>query len=705
MEIKPFEIIYGNQQGRNGSKSFRKGPFYYHAHHKEIFRTFENLISRSELYNEMRTRQLTFALSCLLTLLVIRIATSQIIDFSEENSYKQVFRQTDNFGPSYLDSLEAGYSRAPTDSLRLLILNDLAYYWHTRDLQRAYAFTHEGLKEAYALGLTEWVGRFQITEGAILLRDEKLDSARTVLGQAIKKVKETDLPMLYTQLGYVAEREGDLARAAEFAMKSLSLGEQLGDLHAQALALSDLSNLFWKQEKYQKGLDQGLRALKFFEENGINDLDYDFTLYVVGNNYLALGDVQQALKYFNHAIAIGERYGFYNNLSDIYISLADLYGQTRQLKEGEQAALSAIEYSERLNNNFMLMRSWLSLGKLQNLQGKYQSAIISLEKCIEVATEDFGDAFFLSDAYQNLGKAYAGNHKYQDAYVAFQQYDALQKEVFTAEAAERMSQIQTEFEVAEKENTIQLQGIQIKKQRTIQTLGMIVIILLFLYLLLIFKSVRTNRRNNEKLGIQNEEKEFLLKEIHHRVKNNLEIVSSLLALQAEQIHDPTVRSAMLKSQQRVHSMSMIHQRLYQGNSLSHIEMKDYFCNLGMHVIESYGMENRIEMDCSMDPISVNIDYAIPIGLIVNELLSNALKYAFPGKRKGRIQVSLMQKDSRLYLLVSDNGVGKDLSDHTKGTGFGTQLIDLLTTQLDGEMDLVVGDGTSVSFEFQLPKAA
>ncbi len=653
----------------------------------------------------MRTRPLSLAFCCLLTLSGIQPATSQIIDFDRENSYKQVFRQTDNFGPSYLDTLESRYSEAPTDSLRLLILNDLAYYWHTRDLQKAHALTREGLEQAHSLDLPLWVGRFQITEGAILLRDEKLDSARIVLGEAIKRVNESDLPMLYTQLGYVAEREGDLARAADFAMKSLNLGKHLGDLHAQALALSDLSNLFWKQKKYQKGLDQGLRSLKLFEEYGINDLDYDFTLYVVGNNYLALGDAQQALKYFNHAIAIGERYGFYNNLSDIYISLADLYGQTQQLEAGEEAALSAIEYSERLNNNFMLMRSWLSLGKLQNLQGKYQSAIVSLEKCIDVATEDFGDAFFLSDAYQNLGKAYAGNHKYQDAYVAFQQYDALQKEVFTAEAAERMSQIQAEFEVAEKENTIQLQGLQIKKQRTVQILGMIVIIMLFLYILLIFKSVRINRRNNEKLKIQNEEKEFLLKEIHHRVKNNLEIVSSLLALQAEQIQDPMVRSTMLKSQQRVHSMSMIHQRLYQGKSLSHIEMKDYFCNLGKHVIESYGMEEQIEMDCSMKPISVDIDYAIPIGLIVNELLSNALKYAFPGKRKGRIQVSLTQKGTRLYLLVSDNGIGKDISEQSKGTGFGSQLIDLLTTQLDGEMDLIIGEGTSVSFEFQLPKAA
>ncbi|SMP15627.1 Two-component sensor histidine kinase, contains HisKA and HATPase domains [Muriicola jejuensis] len=630
---------------------------------------------------------------------------SQIIDFGEENSYKQVFKQTDNFGPSYLDTLEVAYAKAPSDSLRLTILNDLSYYWHTRDLIKAYQFTQIGLGEARALDLPQWEGRFQITQGAILLRDEKLDSARIVLGLAMKRVRKEELPMLYAQLGYVAEREGDLARAAEYAMRSLKLGRQLRDVHAQALAYSDLSNLFWKQKKYDKGLEQGLLALNLFESRGLNDLDYDFTLYVVGNNYLALGETSQALKYYSHAIAIGERYGFYNNLSDIYISMADLYAQTNQLAQGEAAALHAIEYSELLHNNFMLMRSWLSLGKLQRLQGKYQSAISSLQKSIEIATADFGDAFFLSDAYQNLGKAYAGNHNYRDAYGAFEKYDELQKEVFTTEAAERMSLIETEFEVADKENTIQLQGIQIRKQRIVQTLGIVVIILLFLYLILIFKSARNNRRNNERLRIQNEEKEFLLKEIHHRVKNNLEIVSSLLALQSEQILDPKLRSAMVKSQQRVHSMSMIHQRLYQGKSLSHIEMKDYFQNLGNHVIHSYGLEERVKLECRMDPVRVDIDHAIPIGLIVNELLSNALKYAFPGERKGRIQVALTQKGGVLHLEVSDDGVGKVISDDALGTGFGTQLIALLTAQLDGEMQLVVDKGTSVSFEFQLSKAA
>jgi len=659
----------------------------------------------NEKINEMRTRLFQVVSITFFSLLNGFSGTAQIIDFEKENSYKRVFIDIDNFGPSYLDTLQIAYTKAPTDSLKLLILNDLAYYWHTRDLKKAYEFTKIGLEEATCKDCVKWLARFRITQGAILLRNEQLDSAQTVLDLALNDVDQKDLSFLYTQQGYVYERRGDLTKAAEYAIRSLRLGEQLNDLHARALAHSDLSNLFWKQGRYDKGLEQGLLSLSLFETIGMNDLDYDFTLYVVGNNYLAKGELEKARIHFVHAITIGERYGFYNNLSDVYISMADLYGKFNKYKQAEEAALKAISYSARLNNNFMLMRSWLSLGKSQKLQGKYLSAIISLQNSIDVATANFGDAYYLSEAYQNLGKAYAGSHNYKEAYLAFEVYDELKKEVFTAEAAERMSQIQTEFDVAQKEDTILLQGTRIKKQQAVQTLIMIVSILLFLFLLLLFKVARTNRRKNQLLQIQNEEKEFLLKEIHHRVKNNLEIVSSLLSLQSEQIRDPKIREAMVKSQQRVQSMSMIHQKLYQGKSLSHIEMKDYFQNLGNHVINTYGMEERIEIECDMDALSVEIDHAIPIGLIVNELLSNALKYAFPNNSNGKICIRLLKRDSILHLEFSDNGIGKSTSKESVGTGFGTQLIALLTAQLDGVMNLAVDKGTVITFDFQLHKAA
>lgn len=631
-------------------------------------------------------------------------AISQILYPSSEKSYNKVFVETDNFGPSYLQILEDALPDLQPDSIKLDAWNDLAYYTHTRNLSAALNITKQGLSYAARTGSTVWEGRFQITLGSILLRMEKLDSARSVLESAKNKVREADLPFLNTQLGYVYERQGQLALATDYALTSLRIAKKLGDTKGIALAYSDLSNIFWKQAKYEQALEYGLASLKLFEERGMNDLDYDFTLYVVGNNYLALKEYSRALDHYKHAIAIGERYGFYNNLSDVYISMVDLYSYLKEYEKAEQAGHSALKYARLLDNNFMVMRSLLSIGKLQNLQGKFISSIESLEKSIAVATEDFGDEFYLSQAYETLGKSYAGNHDYQKAYLALARYDELKKRIFTAEADERTTLLQTEFQVAEKDSTILLQKTQIRKQKTRQTLIIIITGLLLMYLVLLYKAVKNNRRKNMLLLKQNEEKEFLLKEIHHRVKNNLEIVSSLLSLQSSRISDPKVAEALQKSQQRVQSMSMIHQKLYQGKSISTIEMKDYFENLGSHVINSFGAEGRVTINCAMEPLELEVDQAIPIGLIVNELLTNSLKYAFPEQTSGMIQIALKKENGCLCLNVSDNGVGRG-GRKGAGTGFGTQLIQLLTQQLDGKMYLNGQAGMSVSFEFQHHKAA
>lgn len=624
----------------------------------------------------------------------------QIFDFSKTDPYKKVFSETDDFGASYLQILEDALYEIETDSIKFAVLNDLAYYWHTRNLTTALDFTEKGLKLTSEKNNVLWNGRFQITQGSILLRQEKLDAAEAVLKEAEKKVLESDLAFLNTQLGYVYERRGLLGKAADFALKSLRLGEKLDDKKAIGLAYSDLSNLFWKQGKYEKGLEYGLVSISFFEDNGINDLDYDFTLYLVGNNYLSLNRYDEAIEYYERSISIGEQYGFYNNLSDVYISQVDLFLYLRQYEEAEEAGKNALKYANLLHNSFMVMRSYLALGELNLETGNYQTAIENLNESIFIATEDFGDGFFLSRAYDGLGKAYANTGNYQEAYQAFTTYDSIRSDVFTAEADQRISLLQTEFDVAQKESTIGLQEIRLKQQQASQRLTLLIASLLLLFLIVLFFSFRNNRKKNKLLRKQNKEKEFLLQEIHHRVKNNLEVVSSLLALQTAQIKDPNVVSAMKESQNMVYSMSIIHQRLYQHNHLSSIEMKDYFCNLGNHVLDSFGKEDRITIKYKMSKMHLDVDTAVPLGLIVNELLTNSLKYAFPDKRLGEITIDLRKTaEQNIELIVKDDGVGQTKDEPLKGTGFGKKLIELLTQQLDGTIKVVYSPGTQYFFEF------
>ncbi|WP_339627638.1 histidine kinase dimerization/phosphoacceptor domain -containing protein [uncultured Maribacter sp.] len=641
----------------------------------------------------------------ILSFLGLSFGYGQLVDLNSDHPYKKVFVDTDNFGASYLDTLEQEYHKVKTDSVQFSMLNDLAYYWHTRNLNTAMEFTKKGLELTSLKNDLAWHGRFQITQGAILLRMEKLDSAQNVLELAKAKVPKSDLPFLNTQLGYVYERRGQLDKAADYALKSLDLGEKLNDKKATAIAYSDLSNLFWKQGKFESGVKYGLSSLKLFEAWGITDLDYDFTLYVTGNNYLALEDYENARKYYEHSIIIGERYGFYNNLSDVYISLVDLYTYLREFENAMEAGRNAVKYAELLENNFMIMRSWLAIGKMQNKKGNCAEAIEGLKKSITVATEDFGDAYFLSEAYNELGRAYAKNNDYKNAYSSFSVYDSLKNEVFTAEADLRFSQLRTEFDVAQKESTIVLQQTQIKKQQTRQHLIIIITILLLLLLLLAYKAISNNIKKNKLLQNKNAEKEFLLKEIHHRVKNNLEIVSSLLSLQAARIVDPKILDAIEQSQQRVHSMGMIHQKLYLGEKLATVEMKDYFINLSDYIIHSYGKNDQVAINLEMDELELDVDMAISIGLIVNELITNSLKYAFPDDRKGIIHLALKKKADLFVLQVKDNGIGMPTDTQVNGTGFGTHLVDLLVKQLDGKMILVTNQGTSVRIQFQNTKAA
>ena len=236
----------------------------------------------------------------------------------------------------------------------------------------------------------------------------------------------------------------------------------------------------------------------------------------------------------------------------------------------------------------------------------------------------------------------------------------------------------------------------------------LVAVLIGLIFILYRNYISRNRSNkelaelNEKLKIKNTENELLLKEVHHRVKNSLEIVSGLLELQAAQIDSPTARAVMLASQNRVQSMGIVHKKLYQRDNFATIEMKDYFISLIDSIRESMNATDRILIECAMNQLELDVDTAVPLGLIANELLTNALKYAFEPRQSGKIEMGLMNVNSEdQYLFyVTDNGKGMIRNAKPQGTGFGTELIQLLSKQLDGQLIFESDMGTKVSLYFK-----
>ena len=183
------------------------------------------------------------------------------------------------------------------------------------------------------------------------------------------------------------------------------------------------------------------------------------------------------------------------------------------------------------------------------------------------------------------------------------------------------------------------------------------------------------------------EKEILLQEVHHRVKNNLQVISSMLNLQRRFIDDPKMLDILEESQNRISTMSFIHESLYQNSDFSSIGFAEYLKRLTQNLIHSYSrVSANVELTCILDDVQIDLKQAIPCGLIVNELVSNALKYAFPGKRGGAIELRVEEKGQDIEIEVSDNGVGlPDDFDFETNESLGVYLVQALTDQLDGSL--------------------
>ena len=203
------------------------------------------------------------------------------------------------------------------------------------------------------------------------------------------------------------------------------------------------------------------------------------------------------------------------------------------------------------------------------------------------------------------------------------------------------------------------------------------------------------------LQSRNKENELLLGEIHHRVKNNLQIISSLLKLQSRQLEEGKARSAVLEGRDRVKSMALIHQRLYQQERFSAIEMHDYIQNLVHNLAESYGYQEKdYQFQLKVAPLFLDVDTAVPLGLIVNELVSNVFKHAFTQDSKNRLGLELIREKEELHLCVTDNGPGFYMESINSSRSFGMELIRSLAQELQGTANFKNGDGAQAQFQFR-----
>ena len=397
-----------------------------------------------------------------------------------------------------------------------------------------------------------------------------------------------------------------------------------------------------------------------------------------------------------------------------YYSMGNHLINRKKYEEAKSYLIETIQVLEKYNLTTIDIYQFAHsrIGDIAREEGRYDEAISYYEKArnssIAINTKA-NTAYFI----QKLFNIYELKEDYKTALEYYKEWSEANNiiEVERNERSLRESELQVNVLKQDKELAANQQ------KQTIYTVALIIGALL---LALLYRNYRLKQSSNQKLRAlngelaeknvlldqRNAENELLLKEIHHRVKNNLEMVKSLIALQSAQIDDPATKDAMIASQNRVQSMGIIHQKLYQGTNLGSIEMKDYFLNLGEGILDSFNAEDRVKIECAMDNLELDIDTAVPIGLIVNELLTNALKYAFPKQQQGVINISLEKSSNQnLRLEVTDNGIGKTAGLAPRGTGFGSQLVQLLTLQLNGKMREHNDKGTHIEFDFMIQKSA
>jgi two-component sensor histidine kinase/ligand-binding sensor protein len=222
------------------------------------------------------------------------------------------------------------------------------------------------------------------------------------------------------------------------------------------------------------------------------------------------------------------------------------------------------------------------------------------------------------------------------------------------------------------------------------------------------REIAERRHAEERILASLSEKEVLLKEIHHRVKNNLQIISTLLDLQFEKIDDNLSLNALRESQDRIKAMALLHEKLYQSPDLASIDFAEYIEKLAHFLFNSHMADpERINLNIDAGHLPLEIDRAIPCGLIINELVSNALKHAFPGERSGAISIDISEdRDDRITLKVADTGVGIRTGLDFKNTEtLGLQLVNMLARQLGGQVSMESASGTAFTIRFQRSRPA
>ncbi|MDO9577401.1 MAG: tetratricopeptide repeat protein [Candidatus Cloacimonadales bacterium] len=555
---------------------------------------------------------------------------------------------------------------------------------------------------------------------------------------------------IYNDIGICYNRLGDYQDALEYYYKALDLkedllksGEEANKIKIES-TLNNIGNVHLRLGEFDKALEI---FLKFLEGEN-DDIIQSKLLNNIGIAYQEMGDLEKALFYYQRALSLNRKLDLKDKIAASLNNIGYIYDMQKDWNTTLAYYQQALTLKEEIGDQFGIANGQKNVGSIFLEMKQYNTALSYLRKSIELA-ENIGAQEILKDNYKYLSRLFHEQNNYKTAFECEQKYSAIKDSLFHESMAEKLAAIETNYMIvkAEKEKEIlikdnllykfDIQKVNLEKLRSY----ILVLLLLLLSMIITFayyqkrainkilqkskanleievehRTIELAKTNTDLLNEIEErkkaeiiitdslkEKEVMLREIHHRVKNNLQIISSILNLQTYDEIDDKSLSILENTRNRVYSMSLIHEKLYMERNLAQIEFKDYISGLLNYLLGNYQFDSkRIDVKLEIKKVFLNLDTAIPCGLLINEIFTNSIKHAFQNMEEGLVTIQMF-KDKKNYfnLIIGDNGniihSEEELINHKS---IGMQLIKLLAKQINSELIIDVSGGVKYIFKFK-----
>lgn len=513
-------------------------------------------------------------------------------------------------------------------------------------------------------------------------------------------------------IGSVDFMSGDYEKAAVAFLTAMTAFENLKDSAQIGALYNNMSGIAWAQRDTFGAINYLQQAIPFYSgSTRIRRLIINHTN--LGNMLIVAGQYDEAEKYLLKAIEYIHEIKIPSELGLPYSMLSDLYVKKKLYEQAEIYANNALKYLSVTKDVQTILGVWRTKAQVALERDQLENARICLTEAQKIVEEnnirsvEKGLLSSWLDYYRKVGD-------FRNAFNFSEQIRHLSDSLLHADRDRNLTELREKFEADKKEKEIAVLSMQndlieTKMQASKrQNMGLIIGLLLLMGIsTILFKLYQKIEKQNKVISIALREKDTLLREIHHRVKNNLQVISSLLSLQSKYIQDENALDALRQGQDRVRSMALIHQDLYQNINLRGVNAEVYLTKLLENLLRSYKIrEDEIKLDIQVEPINLDVDTMIPLGLMMNELISNALKHAFVNTTEPKIRISLWEQNQYLHLEIADNGTGvADLKEMEKKS-FGFSLIKMFATKLKADLDIQSKQGFEVKMKIkQFEKAA